>query len=1013
MATQSYFNQNNFNAGQLSEKLHKRSDLTSYQNGVKESVNFLPQLHGPMYKRPGTRRVGTAYNNNNVRLVPFIFSSDDVYVLEFTPLKMRVYKNGALLAFSLTTTISASILPDFQYVQNGDTMYITHQTLAPQQLTRFGDTSWTIHTVGFSPPPMYEAGTAISSTMTMAAASGSSVNATAGATFWLDSDVNRFLVEKNGPGVAVITSITSTTVAVTNILTTFSDTSLASGEWLVLGSPSADLWINKSGLPGTIVTVDAYQDIAESGESNQVNDGTFTTGFDTNYWDNLSAPRVGTGTIDQDKDDGIAIDDGSFDFIANGIQENYYFENSDQGHRNYVAKVNAANTLYVDQADANFATGNTWICTQTGAAFLDNTNQKCTLNGERNGIGWIEQQILADFYDTTLGALSGSTTWTANTETPFHPGFIGATLHEVGGPGVATITDYNSTNSLDVTITTAFSTVALNNGVYTLRLPAPRVWSCKFRVEDSDVSMQIGSTSRASDIYSEKLFEVGEHEIYFFSEETVFYLQFRNNQQTNAAVADVSFKEVSIATFRSADVGKYIRVLGGVIEITSVDTSGKRCTGIIRSELVAAEETKDLEVVAGLWSLESNAWTSALGYPRVVALHDQRLYFGSSTEFPTTLWGSAISDFTNFNRGENDDDDSVVITPTSTEVNQFRWIMAEHNLAVGTGRNEFIVSPGLGDATITPTTRKVDVPSQWGSTVHRPVRVGEAIVFIERNATVIREMVTTASADVARSRDLTLLAEGIAAAGIEEIVFQQRPTPTLWGRLADGTVISGAYLQDEEVMGWVTHDFGGAVASLCVIPTDTTDQLWMAVDRFGGTSVEYMQERDAVYGNLVTDSTFIYEGTEVDEVDGLFWLEGKEVSIVVDGVEYPNQVVSCGHVGGLVPGVTYAEIGMPVEAQLILLDAETPQEMTTGYTINAVKVSLSLLDSGGGRLNGQRTYDVFEYPFGVEDGLYTGTLPFHGVNSDDGFLPDIVITHRDAKPFKLRAVTRLIESSRL
>ncbi len=936
---QSYFNQNNFNAGQLSEKLHKRSDLTSYQNGVKESVNFLPQLHGPTYKRPGTRRVGTARSNVSVRLIPFVFSSDTVYVLEFTPLKMRAYKNGALLAFTLTTTITASMLPDLQYVQNGDTMYLTHEALAPQQLTRFGDTTWTIHTMGFTPPAMYEAGTSVANTMTAAAASGTSVLFTAGATLFLASDVNRFIVEKNGPGVAVILSIGSVTQATCNILVTFSDITLASGDWLILGSPSADIWINKSGLPGTIVEVDAYQDIDVTTNSEQVDKGDFSTDFAANDWDNRSAPQVTSGTMDGATTDGIVIETAA-DYFVDGVQENYYIHNDTQGHRSYVARVRAANTIDSDNVDAVMVSGDSYRITQTGAAFIDTTNKKCFLNGERNGIAWIEQ------------ALSPLTQF--------------------------------------------------------------RVWSCKFRVEDSPVSMQIGGTSRFSNIYNERLFEIGEHEIYFWSDSAAMYLQFRNNQQTNAAVADVSLKEVSVPAFRAADVGKYIRVLGGVIEITSVEASGKRCTGIIRSELVGAETTEDIEVVAGLWTLESSAWTSTLGYPRVVALHDQRLYFGSTPEFPTTLWGSVISDFTNFNRGENDDDDSVVITPTSTEVNQFRWLIAEHNLAVGTGRNEFIVSPGLGDATITPTTRKVDVPSQWGSTAHRPVRVGEAVVFIERNATVIREMVTDASANVVRSRDLTLLAEGIAAAGIEEIVFQQRPTPTIWARLSDGLVISGAYLQDEEVMGWVTHDFDGFVFSLCVIPTDTTDQLWIAVDRYGGTSVEYMQERDALYGNLVTDSTYVYSGTATDTIEGLFWLEGKEVAIVVDGIEYPNQVVSCGQISGIIPDITNAEIGMPIEAQLILLQPENPQEMTTGYTINAVKLAVSVLDSSGGRLNDQRFYDVFEYPFGLDDdALFTGTLPFHGVNTDDGFMPEIVITHRDAKPFKLRGVTHLIESSRL
>lgn len=103
--------QTNFNAGRLSTRLEGRVDLAKYANGCRVLQNFIPQIQGPAEKRPGTRFVADANQgsnpggqpNSHVRLIPFEFSTDDAYILEFTNRRFRIYRNeGRVIANTVT-----------------------------------------------------------------------------------------------------------------------------------------------------------------------------------------------------------------------------------------------------------------------------------------------------------------------------------------------------------------------------------------------------------------------------------------------------------------------------------------------------------------------------------------------------------------------------------------------------------------------------------------------------------------------------------------------------------------------------------------------------------------------------------------------------------------------------------------------------------------------------------------------------------------------------------------------
>ena len=76
--------QTNFTSGEFSPLLEGRVGLAKYKDAVSKLENFYCFPHGPVDKRPGTRFIKAVKTESaKTRLVPFVFSTIQAYVLEF------------------------------------------------------------------------------------------------------------------------------------------------------------------------------------------------------------------------------------------------------------------------------------------------------------------------------------------------------------------------------------------------------------------------------------------------------------------------------------------------------------------------------------------------------------------------------------------------------------------------------------------------------------------------------------------------------------------------------------------------------------------------------------------------------------------------------------------------------------------------------------------------------------------------------------------------------------------
>ena len=254
------------------------------------------------------------------------------------------------------------------------------------------------------------------------------------------------------------------------------------------------------------------------------------------------------------------------------------------------------------------------------------------------------------------------------------------------------------------------------------------------------------------------------------------------------------------------------------------------------------------------WRL--GAWSGTSGYPAAVAFYEQRLFWAGSTEQPQTLWGSKSGDYENHTPGTLDDD-PVIYTLATDQVNAIRWLSPGKVMAVGTVGGEFIISGSTTADPLTPTNVRVVREGTRGSANHRPLRIDNVVLFIQRQQRKLREFVYQFEADSFQSPDLTILSNQVAKGGISEIAYQQEPSTVVWGVKADGQLVGMTYLRDQQVIAWHRHKLGGYSGTCTVTLTDYANLPTGSTVTFtksDGTTVTYTSEASG--GSAPSDTTY-------------------------------------------------------------------------------------------------------------------------------------------------------------
>ena len=419
-------------------------------------------------------------------------------------------------------------------------------------------------------------------------------------------------------------------------------------------------------------------------------------------------------------------------------------------------------------------------------------------------------------------------------------------------------------------------------------------------------------------------------------------------------------------------------------------------------------------------------WSNVNGWPECVALSQQRLSFLGTNTYRGRAWLSRAGDQLNFGKLGSTlvDADAVSFTLDSGEQNKILWAVSSNGkLFVGTFGDEWIVK-GVGSSVISPVSG-VDAsnPTNQGSEKIKPLKIGSVLLFVENHGRAVNEFVYDYTGDSFKATDITVLASHLTE--YESIVnwtYQKTPNSIVWSAREGGGVIGLTYQRQHQVVAYHSHDIDGDAISVCSVPgQEREDDLWIATKRNVGGNKYYLEKKAPQYIGedhslyKLLDCHASYSGTATDEITGLDFLEGREVSIMADGAEHPPLVVSSGAIT-LEYEATNVLVGLPYVSKVIPVFPSTG--LRDGDTVNReeniVKVTLSLYNSLGFSVGVIKEDGLIleEKPFrspndstGEAPPLFTGTFEVDGFEGKVG-AKSLVITQDTPLPLTIKSITK-------
>lgn len=449
------------------------------------------------------------------------------------------------------------------------------------------------------------------------------------------------------------------------------------------------------------------------------------------------------------------------------------------------------------------------------------------------------------------------------------------------------------------------------------------------------------------------------------------------------------------AFFSSSDVGQYI----------NASPQG-------RARIVAFIDNRNVSVVTevpffntdvlavGKWEIEAgyeDVWSSARGFPRTATFHEGRLYFGGSTQRPSTVWGSKVGQFFDFQPDQAFDDDAVEATLDTNTLNVITDLISGRDLQVFTTGGEFYVAQE-GLQPITPATFFMRAVSRIGS--REGIRVKQlqtGTLYIQRQGKALNEFQFSDATLSYVTASISLLSSHLLIEPQELALRKATSTDesdALYVLNGDGTMSVYSLLRQQNVVAPTRFTTDGLYVDVGV---DIEDVYVVVKRTFNGTDYYAVELFD---DDVFTDCAFV--GGAASGATGLP-LEGKSVQVICDGSPQGTETVVSGAVTFNRPSVTSFEVGLPMTVLIRTLPLEPRLSIgpRIGFKKRIVEINALLFETQNIIINNNlvpirtlNTPSLLDAP--VAD--FTGTKVLNGIL---GYDQDAQITISQSQPLKL------------
>ena len=465
---------------------------------------------------------------------------------------------------------------------------------------------------------------------------------------------------------------------------------------------------------------------------------------------------------------------------------------------------------------------------------------------------------------------------------------------------------------------------------------------------------------------------------------------------TPSAVSGKVTLTASSSVFTAGSVGQYVNATPqGRAKIVKY-TSGTSVDAITEFPFFNTSA-----IANGSWEYESgyeDVWSSSKGWPRSVTFHEGRLYFGGSKSRPSTVWGSKVGLFFDFDPTEGLDDDAVEATLDTNTFNAIVDIISGRDLQVFTTGGEFYV-PQNGLDPITPTNFFVKTASRNG--IKEGIRIQQlesGTLFVQRQGKSLNEFAYTDTQLTYVTQKISLLAGHLlrnpTRIALRRSVATDENDLLLITNGDDGTMAVFSLLRAQNVIA--PSEFVTVDGSFVDVGVDISTIYTVVKRNVNGTFQYYVEAFD---NDLLTDSS--KTGGAAASVS-MSHVATETVNVILDGSVQANQTVPG---GGTVTfprsSATKYEVGLPITVRAVTMPVDLKLQTGTriGFKKRIVEVNALVANTQHLKIN---TIQVPFRAFGdiLDEAVdeYTGTKTLHGIL---GYTTEGKITIEQDVPLKM------------
>lgn len=427
---------------------------------------------------------------------------------------------------------------------------------------------------------------------------------------------------------------------------------------------------------------------------------------------------------------------------------------------------------------------------------------------------------------------------------------------------------------------------------------------------------------------------------------------------------------VAFNMFAATDVGRHMRLgFGGRWawgKITTF-TSASQVTVTLTDELprdphnalnIAGNQDAFAPTTGVTYDWRLGSWSATTGYPSNVVFHEQRLTFGKTVVEPQSFWMSRSADYEGMSPTEPDgtvlDDNAVAYTITSGKISPINWMVSGPVLLIGgLGQEWQVRASGSTQEPVTPTNIIVTPQTDFGSAeTVRAHSVGPATLFVDRVHRKLREMTYNFELDRHVATDVSIVSEHLFRLGLRilDMEYQKNPISTIWLLTPEGQMLTMTYEKDHEVSAWSQQVLGGGFVypkSICSIAAEDNiytrghDEVYILTQRLNGYTVEVLFRNDPI-GSFYS-VTALHEAPFMDDytyianpassvITGLDYYEGRTVDVYVDGVQETQKVVTGGSITTTAATPSQVTIGFIPTSRVRLIPGESGAILGTSQT---------------------------------------------------------------------------------